>query len=303
MPRILITGATGFIGRHCVAPLVARGWEVVAVTSRPVDGLEEREGVLWRQADLLDPVEPARLIAATKPEALLHLAWRLVAGSVENYRWTRASLQLAMEFAEQGGRRAVMAGSCAEYDWRAEQPLAEASLRRPATPYGLCKKALGELFESYRAEVALSAAWARIFFVYGPGEAQNRLVASIVRSLLAGNPAEATHGEQMRDYLYVGDLADALAALVDSDVTGPINIASGRTVRLKELAREVAQQIGHRDLLRLGAIAAHPDEAPEVAADVTRQTDELHWRPRFDHAEGLARTITWWRDRGERATA
>lgn len=303
MPRILLTGATGFIGRHCIEPLTARGWEVVAVTSQPAAGRPEREGVVWRQADLLDPAEPARLIAETKPEALLHLAWRLVAGSVENYRWTRASLQLAMEFAEQGGRRAVMAGSCAEYDWQATQPLTEDSVRRPATPYGLCKNALGELFESYRNEIVLSAAWARIFFVYGPGEAENRLVASIVRSLLAGEPAETTHGEQQRDYLFVGDLADALAALVDSDLTGPINIASGRTVRLKELVREIGRQLGREELLRLGAIAAHPDEAAEVSANVARLTGELDWQPRLDHTEGLARTIAWWRQRGERVTA
>jgi len=299
MPRILLTGATGFIGHHCIAPLIERGWEVVAVTSGPVADLPEQPGVLWHQADLLDPAAPAELIAETKPEAMLHLAWRLLAGSVENYRWARASLQLAMEFAEQGGRRAVMAGSCAEYDWNAEQPLGEASQRHPATPYGLCKNALGELFESYRQEVSLSAAWARIFFVYGPGEGPNRLVASIVRSLLAGEPAETTHGEQLRDYLYVEDLGDALAALVGSSLTGPVNIASGRTVRLKELVRQVGRQLGREDLLRFGAIAAHPEEAAEVSADITRLTDELDWRPRFDHAEGLKRTIASWRARAE----
>ena len=303
MPRILLTGATGFIGRHCIEPLTARGWEVVAVTSRPVGELPDRAGVFWHQADLLDPSTPAELIAKTKPEAMLHLAWHLVAGSVENYRWTRASLQLAMEFAERGGRRAVLAGSCAEYDWTAAQPLTEDSVRRPATPYGLCKNALGDLLESYRKEIGLSAAWARVFFVYGPGEAHNRLVASIVRSLLAGRPAQTTHGKQLRDYLFVGDLADALAALVGSPLAGAINVASGRTVRLEDLVREIARQLGRDELLRFGAIEAHPEEAPEVSADVTRLVDELGWQPRFDHAEGLAQTIAWWRESSEQVTA
>jgi nucleoside-diphosphate-sugar epimerase len=296
MPRILLTGATGFIGRHCIEPLRQRGWEIIAVTSDTAE-LAEEDGVSWHRANLLDPGVPAELIHQTRPDALLHLAWTLVAGSVENFRWTRAGLHLLMEFTEQGGRRAVMAGSCAEYDWGVEQPLSEASPRRPATPYGVCKNALGELAESYRTEVGLSAAWARIFFLYGPGESENRLVASVIRALLAGSPALSTHGEQLRDYLYVEDLADALASLVDSELLGPINVASGSSVRLKELIEEIAGQLDKRELVQLGAIEAHADEAPEVSADVSRLRQELGWHPRFDHAKGLECSIAWWRRR------
>ncbi|MCZ6727259.1 MAG: NAD(P)-dependent oxidoreductase, partial [Acidobacteria bacterium] len=292
----LLTGATGFIGRHCIEPLNRRGWEVIGVTSDAAEP-PETDGVSWHRADLLDPAVPAELIRETRPEGLLHLAWQLTAGSVDNFHWARASLQLLMEFAQQSGRRAVMAGSCAEYDWGAEQPLGEDSPRRPATPYGVCKNALGELVESYRTEVGLSAAWARIFFLYGPGEAENRLVASVTRSLLAGEPARSTHGEQLRDYLYVEDLADALARLVDSDVRGPINVAAGRSVRLKELVEEIARQLDRRELVELGAIEARADEAPEVSADVSRLAQELDWQPRFDHAAGLERSIAWWRQR------
>jgi nucleoside-diphosphate-sugar epimerase len=301
MPRILLTGATGFIGRHCVEPLTRRGWEVVAVTSAPPSEEATPEaaggdGVVWRRADLLDPEVPSRLIQETQPDALLHLAWRLVAGSVENYRWTRASLQLLMNFAEAGGKRAVFAGSCAEYDWTATQPLAEAAPRKPATTYGLCKNALGELFEHYRREVDLSAVWARIFFLFGPGEAESRLVASVVLALLTGQPAKSTHGEQLRDYLFVEDLADALACLVDSELRGPINVASGRAVRLKDLVQEAARQIGREDLVRLGAIAAREEEAPEVRADVSRLRDELEWEPSFSLEAGIERSVAWWRN-------
>lgn len=292
-----MTGAGGFVGRHCLEPLRRRGWEVIAVTSGGARDGAFPAGIDWRRADLLDPATPARLIAETGPQALLHLAWSLSAGSVENYRWARASLQLLTEFAEAGGRRAVLAGSCAEYDWTAEQPLAEDSPRRPATPYGVCKNALGDLAESYRREVGLSAAWGRIFFLYGPGEAENRLVASVIRALLAGEPAQATHGRQLRDYLYVEDLAEALAALVASEVQGPINLASGRSVELRTLIQEAARQLDRQRLVRLGAIAARDDEAPEVSADVSRLRAELDWSPRFDHAEGLARSIAWWKSR------
>jgi len=295
VPRILLTGATGFIGRHCIEPLRSSGWQVLAVTSAAVDELPAAEGLSWHRADLLDPRAPAELIAQTRPDALLHLAWHLAASSVENYRWARASLQLLMAFAEAGGRRAVLAGSCAEYDWLQEQPLDEQSRRRPATDYGISKNALGELVEGYRTILGLSAAWARVFFLYGPGEAETRLVASVIRALLAGEPARSTHGNQLRDYLYVEDVAGALVKLVDSELEGAINIASGRSVRLRDLIAEVATQLDRQQLVELGAIAAHEHEAPEVSADVTRLRRELDWQPAFDHRQGIARSIAWWR--------
>jgi nucleoside-diphosphate-sugar epimerase len=297
VPRILVTGAGGFVGRHCLEPLRRRGWEVIAVSSRADRGERGRQGVDWRCADLLDPATPARLVAETGPDALLHLAWSVSATSVDNYNWSRASLQLLTDFVDAGGRRAVLAGSCAEYDWQAAQPLSEDSPRRPATPYGVCKNALGELVESYRREIGLSAAWARIFFLYGPGEGSNRLVASVIRALLAGEPALSTHGRQLRDYLYVEDLGEALAALVDADLLGPVNVASGRSVRLLELIEEVARQIGRPDLVRLGAREAPAGEAPEVRADVGRLRRELGWAPGYDHSEGLARSVQWWKAR------
>lgn len=299
MPTILLTGATGFIGRHCVEPLRQRGWDVIAVTSGDISPMPEAEGVSWEQADLLAPGEAARLVKRTSPESLLHLAWKLAAGSTDNYHWTRASLELLLAFAEAGGRRAVLAGSCAEYDWMGPQPLAEGSSRRPATNYGLCKNALGELVESFRLETGLSAAWARLFFLYGPGEAPGRLVASVVRSLLAGEEAKTSHGAQLRDYLYVEDAADALAALVSSEVEGPINVAAGASIRLKQLISRAASQLDAEGLVRLGAIEAHPEEAPEVSAEVDRLRSELVWQPRFSHSEGMARTIEWWRAKME----
>ena len=302
MPRILLTGATGFIGRHCIAPLRSSGWQVLAVTSGTVDELPCNEGLSWHRADLLDPRAPAELIAQTRPDALLHLAWHLAASSVENYRWARASLELLMAFAEAGGRRAVLTGSCAEYDWLQSQPLDEQSRRRPATDYGVSKNALGELVEGYRTSCGLSTAWARLFFLYGPGEAETRLVASVIRALLADQPARSTHGNQLRDYLYVEDVAGALVQLVASEIEGPINIASGRSVRLRDLIAEAATQLDRQQLVELGAIAAHEHEAPEVSAEVKRLHRELEWQPAFDHRQGIARSIAWWRQQMARAS-
>ena len=118
---------------------------------------------------------------------------------------------------------------------------------------------------------------------------------AVIRALLAGEPARCSHGRQIRDYLYAGDVADAFAALLESDVTGPINIASGDPVRLSEIVTRVGTLMDRPELIQLGAIPAASTDLPVVVADVTRLHQQLRWRPRFDLDAGLEATIDWWR--------
>ncbi len=291
--RILLTGATGFLGRQAIEPLRRRGWQVHALTSgaTPTD----EEGLLWHRHDLLTPGSAARAIDEIGPQAMLHLAWHVAASGAENFAWTRATLELLEAFEQGGGERAVGIGSCAEYDWTASQPLSEDSPLVPATPYGVAKHACAQAFLGLAAETGLSAAWGRVFFVYGPGEAPRRLVPAVIRALLAGEPARTTHGEQLRDYLFAPDLGEAMAALVDARTTGAINLASGTSIPLRALVEEAARQLGREELIELGAVEAHPDEAPEVSADVTRLLAEVAWQPRTSLTDGIARSIEWWR--------
>jgi nucleoside-diphosphate-sugar epimerase len=141
----------------------------------------------------------------------------------------------------------------------------------------------------------LSSAWGRLFFLYGPHEYEERLVASIIRSILQDHPALCSHGEQVRDFLYIEDAADALAALLDSDVTGPVNIASGVPLRLSELIQEIAAQLGRPDLIRLGARPTAPNEPSLLVADVGRLRDEVRWAPQYELTRGLNETINWWK--------
>jgi nucleoside-diphosphate-sugar epimerase len=142
---------------------------------------------------------------------------------------------------------------------------------------------------------SLASAWARIFFIYGPHEHPDRLVAAVVRSLLAGEPARTSHGRQVRDYLFVEDVADALVRLLESDVTGPINIASGQAITLRDIIFQIGRQTGRSDLIQLGAIPQATTDAPIVVADTSRLTAELDWQPRWDLAQGIEKTIAWWR--------
>lgn len=299
MKRALVTGASGFIGSHCLVPLVDRGYEVHAVWSRgePL----EVEGVVWHRADLLDESQLSILVSTVKPTHLLHLAWFVAHGkylaAVENFHWTQTSLSLFRHFGAHGGQRAVTAGSSYEYDWSygyCSEPLTP--LARD-TVYGACKSALHELVEAYAGATGFSSAWARIFFLYGPREHPDRLVSSVIRHLLVEEPAKCSHGEQIRDYLHVQDVGDALVSLLDSEVSGSVNIGSGKPILLKEIVATIGHKLGRPDLIQLGGIPQRVYDPPLVVADVTRLKSELGWKPAYDLHTGLDHTIRWWSHR------
>jgi nucleoside-diphosphate-sugar epimerase len=115
--------------------------------------------------------------------------------------------------------------------------------------------------------------------------------------LLEGRQALCSHGLQIRDYLYVEDVGEALAAILDSNVSGAINVASGQPVTLKDLVLQIAGKLGRPELVRFGALPAHEDEPPFVVGDARRLISEVGWIPRIELDKGLERTIAWWRNR------
>jgi nucleoside-diphosphate-sugar epimerase len=298
MKRVFVTGASGCIGRHVLPRLIERGWEVCAVSSRPI---RDAGPVEWCRADLVASNAAAEAIAEFKPTHLLHLAWYIAPGrwafATENFSWVDASVRLLRAFANAGGQRVVTAGSCLEYDWSAGICSEDRTPLKPHSTYGVCKHALQLLTSEFAARNELSSAWARPFFLYGPHEHQDRLVPAVIRAILAGQPARTSHGKQVRDYLYVQDVADAFVELLDSDVAGPINVASGQPVTLRQIVERIGDLMGRPDLLQLGAIPAASTDTPLVVADISRASKELpQWQPRVGLDEGLASSIRWWRE-------
>jgi nucleoside-diphosphate-sugar epimerase len=302
MRRALVTGASGFVGRHAAAALEARGYEVHAVTrrSRADTGAGD---VRWHSGDLLDRAHTERLLRAVAPSHLLHLAWYAEPGlyweSPENDRWRRASVDLLRAFAAAGGRRAVVAGTCAEYDWAAETE-AMSERRTPLAPrgaYGAAKNALRRDLERWSAETGSSSAWARLFFLFGPAEDPRRLVPSVARALLSGRPAEMSTGRQVRDFLLSSEAAAAMAALLDGEVTGPVNVGSGYGVSVRRLVELVGEAAGRSDLLRMGALPDRADEPPRVVADARRLQHEVGWGPSGELVAWVEETVGWWRRR------
>jgi nucleoside-diphosphate-sugar epimerase len=295
--RILLTGASGFIGLPLTAELARGDDEVHALSRRSVT--PEAPGVRWHRVDLSDESATASLIGDLAPEQLVHLAWYVEHGrfweAPENVLWVEHSLHLLRAFARAGGRRAVMLGTCAEYDWSAANgPLSETSSRlAPATLYGVAKDALRRLAAAYAEREGFELAWARPFFFYGPREDPGRLVSSVARSLLAGQAVDTTSGEQRRDFLHVDDVAAAVLAVLRSPVVGPVNIASGESVMVAEVIERIAQLIGRPELVRRGGLPDRP-EPPLLVADIVRLRDEVGFRPRWALIDGLTDAVQWW---------
>lgn len=298
MKRVLITGARGLIGRHTSSLLLEKGYEVHAVTSGSLP--EVTSEVKWHQNDLLDISGIPEFISTIKPTHLLHLAWFVSSGqwsspNAQHMKWVQSSLELVRNFKEQNGERVVLAGTCMEYDWDYGYCSEYLTPLNPNTFYGQSKASLYTLINAYAKEEELSCGWGRPFFLYGPHENKSRLVASVIRSLLLGEPARCSHGNQVRDFLFSHDVASAFVALLDSDVGGAVNIGSGQAVTLKEIALEIGRKLGREELVQLGAIPASPKDTPFVVADTSRITKEVKWTPEYNLDTGLDKTIAWWK--------
>jgi nucleoside-diphosphate-sugar epimerase len=296
MKRVLVTGASGFIGRHSLKLLLDRGFEVHAVVHR--SRALPCAGVRFHRTNLLDPREVKELFERVAPSHLLNFAWFAVPGqyhaSEENFRWCQAGIDLLLSFAASGGSRAVFAGSCFEYDLRYGFCSEHLTPCEPSMRYGACKLSLSHAVTRFPPE-GVSAAWARVFYLYGPHEAPQRLVASVILSLLRGEKARCGHGRQVRDFLHVSDVADAFVTLLESQTRGVVNIGSGIPITVRSLVERIAELMEVKDGAEFGVLPVNPADPPLVIADTRKLHEELGWAPRWSLDEGLLDTIEWWR--------
>ena len=303
MKRVLLTGASGFIGRHAIPFLIEKGYEVHAVYKDRNHGLKEENNLYWHKCNLLNSLEQEQLLAEVKPSHLLHLAWYAIPGkywmSLENLKWVKASSEFIVNFVKQGGIRAVVAGTSAEYDWSTGYCSEKVTLLKPSSIYGTCKNNLHDTIQQISTKTGLSYAWGRVFYLYGPYEYPDRLVASVICSLIKDKNVTCHHGNLIRDFLHVQDAASAFVSILDSNVMGPVNIASGISVALMDVVNTIADKLNKRALVRFEVSPSTINEPGMLVADTKRLNSEVDWVPGYEIERGLEQTIDWWKTKGK----
>lgn len=295
--KVLVTGANGFIGREVTDRLCRRGYDVHAVARNPI----EISGAHWHRVDLMDGIAVEQLLSDLKPSHLVHLAWTTEPGkfwnSPDNIDWGQATRELFERFASNGGRRFVGAGSVAEYVW-SEAPCCELKTDfEPDTLYGQVKLSTYRYIHERSRELGINYAWGRIFWLYGPHEHPQRLIPHVITGILQGRTVDCSSGEQRRDFMHVYDVAEAFVRLIDAEILGPINVASGRAVAVRDIVSHLAKELNGRHLIRRGAISNSRAEPEVVCADVSRLSDELLFLPQHSLQDGLNATVSWWKAR------
>jgi UDP-glucuronate decarboxylase len=296
--RVLVTGAAGFLGQACLPYLLEAGYTVHAISRKQISAASGE--IVWHAVDLMDTSATASLLSQTRPSHLLHLAWVTEHGyywhAPENLDWVMASLNLFRAFVRCGGQRALVTGTCAEYEWKNGICAEETTPVLPATHYGAAKKALFELLEHYKDTLDFSLVWGRLFFLYGPGENRSRLLPNVILGLLADKPVKTSHGRQQRDFLHVDDAARALVMLLNGSKQGAINVASGEMIPVRTVISTAAHLLGKPDLVQYGAIPLGETEPMLLGANVEKLR-ESGFTPRWSLKAGISDSIEYWRHR------
>jgi nucleoside-diphosphate-sugar epimerase len=301
--RVLVTGATGFIGSHATRALLARGHEVHALV-RPASDLSRiadmAGSLVIVPGDLRDAEGLGAALDAVRPEACVHVAWYAVPGAyleaLENIEMLEAGLRLMRLLPRVGCRTLLAVGTCFEYDtdfgW-----LSEATPIRPRSLYAASKLALHLAATRWARVTGLRVVWPRIFYQFGAWEHERRLVPAAVLALLRGEKFRTTAGARIRDYLDVEDVGAALAHILESDLDGAVNVGAGAPVAIRTIVETIAHELGRPELLDISSEPGDGTDPEFICADTRLLRARTSWAPRFTLEEGLRRAVDWWRRR------
>ena len=288
--EVLVTGASGFIGRALVRRLAAAGRAPVCTARHEVAGLGE--GVRWVTGDLTDPGFVARLVVEARPSVVYHLA-STVTGSraLDAVAPTQdgilvASVNVLRAVTEVGCDRLVLIGS-------GDEPEGDEA---PCSPYAAAKWAVGGYARMFGSLYGTPVTTARTFMVYGPDQPDRaKVVPYTITSLLRGESPRLTSGQRSVDWVYVDDVVDALVTLVRSPaaVGRALDVGSGRHHTVRQVVEKIAAIVGGDAVPAFGDV---PDRAAESerVADIAETARVCGWAPATGLDEGLERTVSWY---------
>lgn len=299
--RILLTGASGFIGSHLCLRLRQEGAEVHAVyrSRRPTDLRDQH----WWQADLANLADVRKIIGKARPEVIFHLASHVKgAPDLEHVLPTfqsnlQSTVNLLTVAAESDCRRVVLTGSLAEPD-------VEHGETFPSAPYAAAKWASTGYARMFHALYHLPVVIARVFMVYGPGQMDlTKLIPYVILSLLRGESPRITSGDRLVDWIYVSDVVEGFLALAQQPgIEGlTIDLGSGALVSIRQIVQQVASIMGGTEEPEFGALPDRPME-PTRVAKTAETLARIGWKPQVCLHEGLRRTVDWYRAELARST-
>lgn len=305
--HIVITGGSGFIGKHLSVALLANGFRVTQLVRSIVPGCQyEQKQIAF---DLNDRKKVQDCIATLQPNYAIHLASskdriNSKAGFRDSYE-KNVSMSLNLIDAclnLSDFKRLVFLGSCDEYG-QASSPFDESQREIPANAYGLSKLAVTKILSGLYHSFQFPSVILRPTVIYGPGQGDEMFLPALVNSLLMGKEFAMTSGEQMRDFIYVDDVVEAIIKALNADehVNGKvINIGAGVASKIKNIATLVADSI-HPDILKLikfGAVQYRANEVMDYSVVIARAKELLGWYPKTSMESGIQSTIKYFKDSG-----
>jgi len=287
--KVLVTGATGLIGKELAQPLFDAGFEVYAIT---IDEKNPDNGIHWIKGNLFEENSIKSIMEDIKPEYLLNMAWCTVGDYLKsdlNYKFLTAGINLLKYFKDNGGKRVVFAGTCFEYKFK-DEPLKETDELDPnKTVYTFCKNKLHEIAEYFCKMHNISFGYGRIFYVYGIGEDKTRLTGMIIDKLSHNEEVVIKSGNLYKDYMYSKDIAGAFVALLDSNVEGSVNVCTGKAVSIHDYALEIGKQMGKENLI---VFKDEPsNQPPIIVGDNSRLINEVKYKFHYDLNSSLAEIL------------
>jgi GDP-4-dehydro-6-deoxy-D-mannose reductase len=274
MARVLVTGASGFIGRHLVPSLRAVGHEAIE-TGRAAGDVSHQ--ATWKRFPRVDVVVhlAARSFVPDSWEAPGGFLRTNLSGTIE-----------ALEYCRGCGARLVFPSSYL-YGEGERQPVSESSALVARNPYALSKKLAEEACQFYSQRFDVPITILRPFNIYGPGQSRQFLVPTIVDQVRTGAEVRVRDLEPRRDYIYVVDVVDAMLKAIDvKGGFGVFNVGSGISHSVADVIRTV-QEVWGTDVPVRSERARRKDEVMDTVANISRAAEQLGWRPRFTLRHGL----------------
>lgn len=304
MSRILVTGATGFIGARVAERLAERGHQLALLLRDPRDS--DRAAALYSGAtlirgDLAAPQSYAPALRAFAPETVIHAAWQGVAGADRNDAAQVANITAAVSLAEEsaaaGATAFVGLGSQAEYGPHSRM-LDETAETAPTTLYGQSKLAACQATQALCQAAKMRHAWLRVFSTYGPRDNTGWMIPSLIAALRAGQKLPLTPGEQKWGFLFVDDAADAIVAVAETEAAdGVFNLGASDAPQLRDTITLLRDMVSPGTALGFGEVPYRPDQVMHLQADIQKLGRVTGWAPRVDLATGLDKTVRWFTSR------